>query len=1102
MLNTFSLRQQRMSLKLARIDQKAADAYLGALNVLKNPDNPDRHSQAAHSLREITTIFSRKVNIPQELEKTEENLKTKIEKKFVEKSGSLPLPAEEETKFLLKKWMEIHQYFLKISHHGEPAIEEEFETKLAEFETILSKFIESIPVTLDQLDKLLNIQSPQEDHVKTLSELIKHPSHVQYFFSKLTSPDWLQPLSSQGFFSKIPETIKEGNYIKFPNWPLSKYLIKISGVKPEEVIDIIKKIPKTDNVGVHLDLINCGLQMPSTYAKEMVPLAKRWIVNPYRTLIPDKIGELIVKLTKDNEMTPALDLLDTLLDVKLQDKKEVIFSREAEPLFNSWAYNQILINVVPLVFAKEPNRVLEILCEKLSKAITIEQMSEGSVQFDFSRYWRPAIEESSQNFERGVKNELLSAIRNNLEQLVTVNDKSFRSCYGALSKYKFSIFRRIELHLMNKFPNLLQTEIQQLLSNKEIFENSDLYHEKFHLLQNQYQKLPKQIKEKILERIANGPDLGKFESNYKDRNGKPPTEEEKKDYKSRWQMISLYPIRDYIPSIWKEKLKKFLTQYGEMEHPDYLAYHGPVVVGSTSPISEEDFKKKSLKEILEFLRTWKQSKKFSSPTREALGGIMGKVISDNPKKYVPLSKDIGESSPVYIYHFLQGYREALKKGNDFEWDQIITLCKVVVTSDHKYGSSEDSLYDLKAVKGAVCDILEEGLRNNVPIPIEFRSAILELIRTLLKDNEPDQNYENKYAGANMDPFNLSLNTVRGKAMHALVLYALWCAKHIYSPKAADKMVPEVKELLEMHLNPDFESTQTVRAVYGCYLPNLFYLNSEWTEKQLPKIFPKGAEFRTLSRAAWEAYVKYATFYGDVYSKMGNEYRNAINKLNSPKISKNAKSKLAEHLTLAYLWGLEELGNDSLTSKFFNMKQFQVNGHAIWLIGKFLGNIQKEETDIKIKERIMERSLELWKWRIDEARKMDETTRKRIVKELKLFGFWFINSPFDEKSAISQLCMTVEITEGIMDFATEIIKKLPDYASDYSSEVLRILDLLVRGDNNKLLPILSKEKIREILEIVTMKRPPQEIRVPVNRLVDSLTRMGYHEFRDFFIEEQI
>jgi hypothetical protein len=549
-------------------------------------------------------------------------------------------------------------------------------------------------------------------------------------------------------------------------------------------------------------------------------------------------------------------------------------------------------------------------------------------------------------------------------------------------------------------------------------------------------------------------------------------------------------------------MKKFLTKYGEMEHPDYLAYHGPVVVGSTSPITEEEFKKKSTKEILDFLRTWKPSKKFFSPTKEALGGIMSKVISDNPKKYVSIGKDIGELSPVYIYHFLEGYREAIKKGKNFDWNQIITICKdVLETLENKNFSTEDNLYDLKAVKRAVCDLLKEGLRNNKSPPIELRTSIFDLIRILLKDNEPDQTYETKYVGEHMDPFTLSLNTVRGKAMHTLVFYGLWCAKQSYSPKVVDKMVPEVKELLEMYLNPDYEPTQTIRAVYGAYLPNLFYLNSEWTEKQMLKIFPKEAEFRTLSRAAWETYMKYSRFYDDVYSKMKKEYRNATNKLNSPKISQSAKMKLAEHLMIAYLRGLEELGNDSMINRFFKMHQHEVNGHAIWFIGKVLKDIQEEENE-KVKERIMERCLRLWKWRIEEARKIDETAQKQIAKELKLFGFWFINSPFDKKSAISQLCITVEITEGVMDFARDIIEKLHDYANDYSSEVLRILDLLVRGDNKLWLPMLSKEKISDILELITMKRPPQEIRVSVNRLVDSLTRMGYHEFRDFFIKEQV
>jgi len=209
MLATPSFRQQKIALKLARIDQKAVDVYLGALKVLNYVDNPDRYSQSAHSLREVTRIIVQKANISQELMKGAENLKTKIEKKFVEKSDLLPLPAEEETKFLMKKWVDIHNYFVKISHHGEQVIEAEFETKLSEFETVLSKIIESIPVTLDELDKLLNIQSPQQDDVEKLSELLKHPSHVEYFFPDLRLQTGFNILIHEDFFQTFRKLSKK-----------------------------------------------------------------------------------------------------------------------------------------------------------------------------------------------------------------------------------------------------------------------------------------------------------------------------------------------------------------------------------------------------------------------------------------------------------------------------------------------------------------------------------------------------------------------------------------------------------------------------------------------------------------------------------------------------------------------------------------------------------------------------------------------------------------------------------------------------------------------------------------------------------------------------
>jgi len=74
----------------------AAQAYKGALKVLADIENPDKFSQFAHSLREVATLISREVSIPQEITEKEGTLRKKIERQFVEEPSFLPSPAEKE----------------------------------------------------------------------------------------------------------------------------------------------------------------------------------------------------------------------------------------------------------------------------------------------------------------------------------------------------------------------------------------------------------------------------------------------------------------------------------------------------------------------------------------------------------------------------------------------------------------------------------------------------------------------------------------------------------------------------------------------------------------------------------------------------------------------------------------------------------------------------------------------------------------------------------------------------------------------------------------------------------------------------------------------
>ena len=77
----------------------------------------------------------------------------------------------------------------------------------------------------------------------------------------------------------------------------------------------------------------------------------------------------------------------------------------------------------------------------------------------------------------------------------------------------------------------------------------------------------------------------------------------------------------------------------------------------------------------------------------------------------------------------------------------------------------------------------------------------------------------------MDPATLSLNTVRGETFHAVVQYALWWRRHVEDgPDAEERLgagfdgLPEVRDLLEAHLDPENDPSLAVRAVYGQWFP--------------------------------------------------------------------------------------------------------------------------------------------------------------------------------------------------------------------------------------------------------------------------------------------
>jgi hypothetical protein len=647
----------------------------------------------------------------------------------------------------------------------------------------------------------------------------------------------------------------------------------------------------------------------------------------------------------------------------------------------------------------------------------------------------------------------------------------------------------------------MKEEIQRALSQREFFDDMNLWHEYYHLLREQFANLPLEIREKILAWIDEGPDLEKFESWHKEETGKLPTKEHKEARKAYWQIRRLSAIKDALPPEWKGRWKQLTEKYGEPDHPDYHFYIEAGFAGAKSPLEREEVRKMSAQELIDYFKSWKPPKDFFAPSREGLGALLKELLSERLSDFIGVCSEFKMVHPAYTFHFLDGLREAAKKEVPFDWNPVILLLKDILTASDlpEIPADEDRTYDWENLRGIIADLLREGLGSNKNSPpFALRKTVFEIIEILLQDKEPGSAYEKKYGGENMDASTLYLNTIRGQAMHALFQYALWCIRRLNLSEEKNKMVPEVKDWLERMLDPEYERTLTIRAVYGEKIPLLFYLNKEWAENNLSRIFPEDAEHRAFWRAAWQAYITWAGFYSDVYQTMHPLYRSAIDKLDSPKISTEAKEGLADHLMIAYLWQIEGINNDSLLTLFFQQPNTEIRGHAVWFFGRELAHLSEIEMEDKERERLIKRAMDFWEWRIKEAKKADGQARIEFEQELNKFGIWFVDSHFEKAWAISRLLETLALTEGRIELETHVIDNLRDYVEEHYQDVLNALNLFVKGDREGWIVMSSREKIEEILKSVIKDRLPREIKNSVNDLVNNLTKKGYHEFAEFYI----
>jgi hypothetical protein len=954
---------------------------------------------------------------------------------------------------------------------------------------------------------------PSRELVQRALNSIKRAADYEYFFSQLKSRGWIKPLWDAGLFRSPPELIREGQYVRFPMWPESQYLARMAARAPDTVLDVLIEMPDTENVRVHEDFADASLAMPAALAAKWVKKETRWIEQQQNLyfLLPQKLGALITHLCKGGQVGVALQLTRILLTIlpdnrgtDAKDQYETSrLSPEPQARFDRWHYKQILQKNIPDLIAAAGEQALTLLFDLLESAIDLSRRREDDEgPEDYSYIWRPVIEDHGQNRPYSLKELLVTTVRDAAEQLARAHPTLVPTLVQTLESRRRHIFHRIALHLLRIFPETAPDIIAARLTDRTRFDELGLRHEYALLVRDRFAHLSADDQSKILDWIDAGLDLDKFKADRKDHLGQDTTDDEAQRYVNSWRLRRLAPIRDALSQEWRQRYNAWVADLGEPEHPEFVSYTSGGWVGPTSPKTAEELAAMGVEKIVDYLRTWGPSGDIVTPSPEGLGRTLTTVVTSAPERFAADAGRFIGLDPTYVRALLQGFHDATKQNRAFAWPQIMELCHWVIEQPRENPGRERKNTDADPDGGwthkAVADLLRAGFEEHpAMIPYELHAHAWAILKPLTDDPDPTPEHEERYGGSNMDAATLSINTTRGSAMHAVIRYALWIRRHLEKqPEAKPRIargfeeMPEVREILDAHLDPAWDPALAIRAVYGWWFPWLVLLDTEWSRSRLSKIYPREEVLQHLRDAAWNAYIIFCAAYDNVFDVLRDEYGQALDRVgavHSERLRGDPHQRLAEHLMVYYWRGKLSLDEpDGLLALFYRRAPDSLKAHALEFLGRVLRDTQEH-----ISEEILDRLRLLWERRLVAVR---EATPSVVgSSELVAFDWWFASRRFEDSWAITQLIEALKLARRA-EPDDLVAERLAMLATTFPRETVECLRLMIEGDQEGWHIHIWREHARTILTKALQATNIGAQQAAVD-LIHQLGSRGYFEFRD-------
>lgn len=797
------------------------------------------------------------------------------------------------------------------------------------------------------LDQYVHMPDPTADpemQDAILQVLSARDDLQSYFFRRQPSAAWAPILWEHGFFSRPPTRRETDTGYAFPRWDVLEYLVDVAAQAPEVVVKVVDSI---EAEGWYLSRAIRALSgIPADIAEVTVPRIVEWVGDTtIAKSIGSEVGGLVVHLASNERVESALELLRALTapvpSANVRKANRLVFNAEAQSRFlNEYEVKAFFEQNLPLVAQLQPGPVSEALRVSLCAALALEADARERPEFQYESWWRVAIEDTEHDLDQAYKHQLLRALRDILEMWARKDPPMVQPTVLRYLTEECEILRRLAFHLLRRFPRGFRSIVVNELLRFENLSDGGIHHEFFLLLRNGFLQLDTAGQKALVSAILKGPPLARVGelARWAEKNTGETAEEYASGYIKIWIRDRLLMLEEgKLPDDAAAALAELTQELGAPKRPPEFGrgFSRSFWVRDMAPLTEEELSAMSPEQLVEFVRGWRPDPKQTLVPHEisyrGLANSVAKVLLKMPQRYETHVSPIALCHPEYAYAILTHLQQEEPMTPEV-WEFGIQLCAILLADETARTDVARGLeFGWLGVRLAIVRFVERGLSNERDsLPAALLPRARDLLIVLIGDSNPGEetNQPPQTWPWDQDLLRVVLSTVRPRALAALIEYAHYMA--LDEPHTGQDVDPrrpedEVRQTLTRKLDRRDDPSWAVHAVFGQRLNWLFWLDREWVERNIDRIFPEGEDDTSVgySVAAWDSYVCSHRLWIPILEILRPKYVRAIYRVRDGQVTQTSPGpvkSLAIHIATEYLFSVYDpcrpAGPENLIALFY------------------------------------------------------------------------------------------------------------------------------------------------------------------------------------------